>query len=175
MKYLIMCEGSNELAVIKILLKHHLLKIKEDDLLGLVPYHARQIEKSVMVQSALNVYPGKVTVIRVGDKLGDALKIPRQYKEKIHDVIKVCTKPELEILLIISENLLKEYLKSKETPKIYAKKNVCIGKRKYKNDTSFYEEYFGNNPDKLVYSIREYKRIHNAHKKDELFLADYLL
>jgi hypothetical protein len=45
MKYLIMCEGPNELEIIKILLRHNCLKFTEDDLLGLVPYHARQIKR----------------------------------------------------------------------------------------------------------------------------------
>jgi hypothetical protein len=55
MKYLIMCEGPNELEIIKILLKHDCLKLTEDDLLGLVPYHARQIKSSGVVQTALNI------------------------------------------------------------------------------------------------------------------------
>ena len=42
-KLLIMCEGPNEKEIIKILLENDLLKFTEDDLLGLTPYHARQI------------------------------------------------------------------------------------------------------------------------------------
>ena len=43
MKRLIMCEGPNELAVMRILLDNDKLTFTEDDLLGLTPYHARQI------------------------------------------------------------------------------------------------------------------------------------
>jgi len=43
MKLLIMCEGPNELEVIRILLENDCFKFTSDDLLGLVPYHARQI------------------------------------------------------------------------------------------------------------------------------------
>lgn len=46
MKILMMCEGSNELEIMEILLKNNCLKYSRDDLLGLRPYHARQIEKS---------------------------------------------------------------------------------------------------------------------------------
>ena len=46
MKLLIMCEGPNELKVINILLENQKLKFSSDDLLGLVPYHARQIKAS---------------------------------------------------------------------------------------------------------------------------------
>lgn len=41
MKYLIMCEGPNELEIIRILLEYDKLIFTEDDLLNLVPYHAR--------------------------------------------------------------------------------------------------------------------------------------
>ena len=43
MKYLIMCKGPNELEIIRLLLEHDKLIFTEDDLLNLVPYHARQI------------------------------------------------------------------------------------------------------------------------------------
>ena len=43
--------------------------------------------------------------MRIGDKLSDQLTIPKEYKGKIKDVKKYCTKPELEMLLIISEGL----------------------------------------------------------------------
>ena len=49
MKYLVMCEGPNELAIIKMLLEHDKLMFTEDDLLILLPYHARQIGKSSAV------------------------------------------------------------------------------------------------------------------------------
>ena len=40
MKYLMMCEGTNELKIMQILL------FSSDELLGLVPFHARQIKTS---------------------------------------------------------------------------------------------------------------------------------
>ena len=42
MKRLIMCEGSNELEIMKILLENDALIFTEDDLLGLTPYHATE-------------------------------------------------------------------------------------------------------------------------------------
>ena len=56
MKLLIMCEGPNELKIINILLENQKLKFSSDDLLGLVPYHARQIKSSAAVKAALNLY-----------------------------------------------------------------------------------------------------------------------
>lgn len=176
MKYLIMCEGPNELAIMRILIKNDCLFFSEDDLLNLVPYHARQIKKSVVVQTALNLYPGEVKILRVGDGLNEKLAIPKEYEEKIIGVEKYCTKPELEMLLIIAENLSKEYEKVKPTmkPKIFAKKNIKCGRKKYDNSTVFYEEYFGKNVDLLVQSLKTYKKLKGSHKKDELFLADLL-
>ena len=57
MKYLIMCEGSNEKEIIDILLENDRLIYTEDDLLGLTTYHARQITKSAQVRTELNIYP----------------------------------------------------------------------------------------------------------------------
>lgn len=67
MKYLILCEGPNELEVVKLLLENDCFTFTMDDLLGSVPYHARQIKGSGQVQTALNMYPGDVAIFRFGD------------------------------------------------------------------------------------------------------------
>ena len=89
MKRLIMCEGSNELAVVNILLENDALIFTEDDLLGLTPYHARQIKNNTQVQTALSMYFGNdVLVMRIGDKQTDRLVIPADFKEKICETVK---------------------------------------------------------------------------------------
>ncbi len=177
MKRLIMCEGPNELEIIRILLAYDKLIFGEDELIGLTPYHARQITGNAQVRTELNIYPGNdVLIMRVGDVQNERLKIPADYKEKIVDVEKYCTKPELEMLLIIAEGLVSEYekVKSDEKPKDFAKRMIRFQKKKYDNSTAFYREYFGDRPDVLVEAIREYKRIKGAHRKDELYLADLI-
>lgn len=177
MKYLIMCEGPNELEVINILLENDCLTFTRDDLLGLVAYHARQIKKSGQVKTALNMCPEQVEVLRIGDKFSDKLDIPKEYKEKIISVKKYCTKPELEMLLIISEGKTKEFEKVKSTmkAKTFAKGNIKCGKKFYKNDTIFYRDYYGNDVSLLVNSIKEYQRHKKrSHKSDELCLAELL-
>ena len=68
MKRLIMCEGPNELGIMRILLDNDKLIFGEDDLIGLEPYHARQIVSNGQVRTQLNMYPGNdVIVMRVGD------------------------------------------------------------------------------------------------------------
>ena len=177
MKRLIMCEGANEMKIINILLENDALTFTEDELLGLTPYHARQIRTSTQVRTALNLYPGNdVLVMRVGDKQNDKLTIPADYRGKIMGVEKYCTLPELEMLLIISENLVKEYEKVKSTtsPKKFAKEHISCGRKRYDNSTQFYEDYYGGRCDKLIEAICEYKRLKGSHKRDELYLADVI-
>lgn len=177
MKRLIMCEGPNELEIMRILLENDALVFTEDDLLGLTPYHARQIKSSTQVRLALNLYFGNdVLVMRVGDKQNDRLTIPADYKEKISAVEKYCTLPELEMLLIISEGLAREYEKVKSTvsPKEYTKEHIRFNRTRYDNSTQFYRDYYGADCGKLIRALREYKRIKGSHHKDELYLADLL-
>lgn len=115
-------------------------------------------------------------VMRVGDRQTDKLTIPADYKEKIIGIEKYCTMPELEMLLIISEGLVKEYekVKSRTDPKDFAKANILYNRKRYDNSTQFFEDYYGGDCEKLVTAIREYKRIKGSHRKDELYLADLL-
>ena len=176
-KYLIMCEGSNELEIIRILLNSDLLTISSNDLIGLNPYHARQISGNAQVRTELNIYPGNdVVVIRIGDVQNEPLIIPKEYECKITEIKKYCTKPELEMLLIISEGMIDAFEKTKSTitPKEFSKKHISYGRKKYNNSTEFYRLYYGERPQMLVDAIREYKRLRKSHKRDELYLADLL-
>lgn len=176
MKFLIMCEGPNELEIIRMLLEHDKLIFTEDDLLNLVPYHARQIGNNAAVKAALNLYHGDVHILRIGDKLNDELKIPREYKRKIKDIKKYCTKPELEMLLIISENKTSDFdkVKSKTSPKTFSKEKIVYNRIRYNNSTAFYREYYGERIELLVDTIKRYKQLKGKHQKDEFYLADLL-
>ena len=177
MKRLIMCEGPNEREIVNILLENDTLIFTEDDLLGLNPYHARQIKNNKQVQTVLNMYSGNdVLVMRIGDKQSDRLVIPADFKEKICGTVKYCTLPELEMLLIISEGLVKEYekVKSSVKPKTFAKQHIWCNHKRYDNRSQFYRDYYGSDSGKLIRAIREYKRIRGSHRKDELYLADIL-
>lgn len=172
-----MCEGPNELAIMRILITQDKLVFGEDDLIGLTPFHARQIKTNAQVRTELNMYPGNdVLVMRIGDVQNEKLTIPADYKEKINCVEKYCTKPELEMLLIISEGLASEFekVKSSVSPKEFAKHHIRYGREKYDNSTGFFKKYYETRVDLLVDALREYKRIKGAHKKDELYLADLL-
>lgn len=177
MKTLIMCEGNNELAIIDILLDNDLLAVTRDELIDMRAFHARQL-RDPLVSTALGIYLGEFRLWRIGDKQNDRLKSSdvSKYKDRLVEIKRYCTLPELEILLIISEGKWNEYKKtaSRITPKEFAKANVLLGKTRYNNRSEFYHAYYDRAPDKLVDAIIEYKRIHKTHDKDQLYLADLL-
>lgn len=176
MKYLVMCEGPNELEIVKILLEHNQLFFSRDDLLNLVPYHARQIKSNPTLKAALNLYHGEVQVLRIGDKLSDQLVIPKEYKRQISKITKYCTKPELEMLLIISEHMEFEFekVKSKVSPKVFSKNHIRYHRQRYDNSSMFFREYYGQRIELLRDTILRYRSLKGKHQKDEHYLADLL-
>lgn len=176
MKYLIMCEGPNEKKIIEILLSNGELCIGFDDLLGRQVYHARQIKNSPVVKTQLGIYGGPVEIWRIGDKQSDKLNISNEFKKQVKKVTKYCTLPELEILLILSEKMYKEYEKTKSQrhPKQFAKDNIIFNKKRYKGATEFYEEYYGNDVTKLINAIREYKQRNHSHSIEQHYLVEIL-
>lgn len=175
MKYLVMCEGSNEETLINLLLDNDKLKISRDDLIGRRPYNVRQL-KNPVIKTELKHYNNSVIIYRVGDTQKDVLVIPKDLKNIVlrKNIFKFCTKPEMEILLIINENLISEFNKSKESPKEFAKRNIIYNGMRYDQSNSFLESYYcGKKINKLVDSIIKYKHM-KKHDKEELYLADLL-
>ena len=75
-QYLIMCEGTNELAIINMLIDSGKMCFTRKDLLNREAYFARQLNNPV-ISSAIKTYNDKIVIIRIGDKLSDELKIPK--------------------------------------------------------------------------------------------------
>lgn len=175
MKILIMCEGPNELKIINLLLDNNKLKFSLNDLLDMRPFHARQLN-SPQLKPALNAYHGEIIIYRIGDNMTDALKIPKELASTIIEQRKFCTKPELEMLLIIAENKSKAYekVKSKQKPKDFCKQSIKFNNKKYDNSTAFFENYFKHRIDLLIYAITEYRRTHTKHNSNEEYLFDLL-
>lgn len=175
MKILLMCEGANEEKILEILLDSSKLTFSREDLIGRKPYNVRQL-KNPFIKSELKRYNKPVYIYRIGDKQNDKLSIPNELKHIVfkENIFKYCTKPELEILLIINEKLYKEFLKSGKSPKKFAKENIIYNKKYYDNSTKYLENYYsGNRVQLLVDNLKEYKRI-KKHDKEELFLAELL-
>ena len=178
MKLLVMCEGPNEKAVVDMLLDAGCLEFSEDDLVGLTVYHARQLTAPV-IKTALSIYTGEFAVYRIGDSMTEKLPVPADYQSRFKGARKFCTKPELEMLLIIAEGKEAEFEKVKAgkhrmKPKDFCKANVVHNRKRYDNSTQFYRDYFGSDIERLVKVIKKYKQSHGAHKKDEEYLADLL-
>lgn len=110
MKYLVLLEGNTEKAFIELLIDKGLFKINVDDMLDLRPHQKRQIDPTLHALIRQLPPKEKVKIIKIDDKLNDKLKVPKDIKEKIDSEEKYCTKPEFEILIIISEGLYERLL-----------------------------------------------------------------
>lgn len=175
MKYLILCEGTNEVCIINLLLKHNKLKFSIDDLISLKPFNARQLSNPT-IKSELRIYNKPVEVLRIGDTQRDNFPIPNDLSDLVSKdrIYKYCTLPELEILLIINEGLYKQFKKSKESPKVFAKRNIIYNNRRYDQSSDFLEIYYGGKRiNMLVQNLNEYKHL-KKHNKNELYLSDLL-
>ena len=173
-----MCEGTNEETLINLLLDKNKLKFSRSDLIGLKPYHARQLTHPVII-TELKHYNGPTTILRIGDSQKDELKIPKDLQRIVlkKNVIKYCTRPEIEILFIINENVLKDYQKSKMQPSKYIKKHFHQKGINYTKSNEFFKEYYkkglAEDVQDLINNLEKYKRL-KKHSKDELYLVDLI-
>ena len=177
---LLLCEGSSELYVVAVLLGRGLLRWKRQDLLFGAPVAYRQFNP--VIEGALKAVGGgeKVSVFRIGDKLGDELKktSDREAAEKLAwPPIKVLTKPELEVLFLIFEDRYSDYLKWKkgrhpDGPSDYYK----TLHNEYHKDRKYILSFFQSLSDvEIIRMLKAYKeRRFGAHEKDELCLYDLL-
>ena len=159
-------EGNCEVYLLNNLIERGCLIFSKKDILDRKVLHLRQPK---MIAPVVNTLPiqEEITFYRVGDTQRDEFDLScfgQSRKERI-TIKKICTKPEIEILIIINEGLYTEYLKvsSSVSPKEFVKNKV----KKY---TSF-NDYIDSHD--MVSSIKEYKRL-KKHEKDELYLADLL-
>jgi len=171
MKYLVLLEGNTEKAFIELLLDKGLFKINVDDMLDLRPHQKRQIDPTLHALIRQLPPKEKVKIIKIGDKLTDKLKVPKDIKEKIDSEEKYCTKPEFEMLIIISEGLYEQYqkVKSKTKPKIFAKENIIFDSKQYNNSQDWIKAYF---KEKDIYQILTMYRSKSKHNSSENYLVD---
>lgn len=160
------CEGPCEVALINKLLDNNALIFDKKDILDRRAIHFRQPKS---IAHLINILPFDEPLIfyRIGDTQKDEYDFScLSFRIDKITVYKVCTKPEIEILGIIQENLYKDYLKvkSKIQPKQYLK-------NKFSNFGSFID-YIEEKD--LTSAIRKYKNL-KCHRKDEMYLADLLI
>ena len=161
------CEGSAEQAIMELLLDDNKLKFSNEQLLE---------EEIIRTRGAKNFekrYLGKgfdkeITVVRILDSRRENFNLSKAYKNKI-SVINIITAPEIEMLIIVSENRYEDFKKSNMKPSEFCKIELKLSSVK---NYKFVTKYFSNT-DKLVQSIHEYKRISNI-PKGEYTLFDLL-
>lgn len=160
-------EGSAETAIIDILLDNHMLIFEREKLLDEKVIRSRSA--SVFESKYLRKgFEGKITVFRILDSRREQFNLSKAYQDKV-DVINVITAPEIEMLIIFSENKYEEYKKSGEKPSVFCKSVLKYSKVK---NEEFVSSYF-DNADKLVEAIKLYASKSNI-PKGESSLKDLL-
>lgn len=161
------CEGAAEAAIIDILLEHELLIFQREEMLEECVIRCRD-GKTFENRYLRKGFQELISVIRVLDSRRENFKLSKAYEKKV-DVINVITAPEIEMLIILSEDKYAEFKKSGKKPSIFCKENLKMpGVKSYE----FVKDYFMN-PQILVDAIQKYNRITKA-RKGEYTLSDLL-
>ena len=163
------CEGSAERAIMELLLDSNKLIFSREQLLEeeiIRCRSAKEFEKRYLRKG----FSEKITVLRILDSRRENFKLNKAYVDKI-DVINIITAPEIEMLIIVSEDKYKEFhkFKSKMKPSEFAKTKLKFNNVK---DYEFVKSYFSDIK-KLLKSIDKYKRVSKI-KKHEYTLFDLL-
>ena len=161
------CEGSAELAIIDILLDNNLLIFRREELLEGMPLRCRDA-KTFSERYLRKNFTEKISIIRILDSRREKFNLDKVYEDKV-DVINVITAPEIEMLIIHSENKYEDFKKLRKKPSEYCKQDL---KMKDVKSYEFVKSYF-RDPSKLVSAIKKYnasiKKV-----KEEYTLLDLL-
>ena len=168
--YVILCEGPSEKRLMERLLEEKLLCFDKTEVVSMGPLLHGEIKWAL---PEIHAIPPKETVVvlRVGDTLTDKW-IPQKNglgfraHEGTLSVERICTKPEIEILVIIARGKLKEFAKSSLKPKGFVRGVI-------KRPKDFYDFLDAASNEELVAAIHEYRK-EKGHAQKEKCLADYL-
>lgn len=161
------CEGGAEKTIIELLLDSNSLIFSYDDLLEGEILRCRKA-RDFETQYLRKYFNEKVTVLRILDSRRERFALSKAYAHKV-DVINVVTAPEIEMLVILSENKYKEFKGSNLKPSEYCKS--YLGYSNVKRPV-FIEAYF-KDLDKLITAIKRYKKVSKINH-GEYALADLL-
>lgn len=150
------CEGSAELAIMKLLLEHDSLVFTIDNL---VDREVSDKRKATDIQTAFlgRSYEKPVNILRILDSKRDFFELSFPYGE-ICSVHNIYTTPEIEMLLIFAEGAHSKYLRTKKhkhKPSEYCRSTLFRGE-KIKN-YDFVRNYFAD-INKLHNAIRLYHK-----------------
>lgn len=161
------CEGSAENAVMDILLDHNLLIFSREEMIEeevIRCREGRKFEEKYLRKG----FADKISVIRILDSRRENFKLSRAYAGKV-DVINVITAPEIEMLIIFSEDRYREFKKSGKKPSVFCKENLKMAEVK---SYDFVRGYF-QDPLVLVAAIKKYHEMSKI-QKGEYTLLDLL-
>ena len=175
MKYVIMTEGPCEKALIDVLIKKGIFNIPVESLLYEEVFHARQIKGKVLEKINQLPYQEKIFIIRIGDKLTDDLVIPDDLEDRVEDNIKICIKPEFEVLHLIYKGKLDEYIK-KHKSSMKPSEYLSQIDKEYKKAYDYNYKYFDAlTSEKIINVIKTYSsKRGGTHKKYEKFLEELI-
>ncbi len=159
MKYLIMTEGTCEQALLNVLIEKEIFFVSIDELVYKEIHHARQLKPQI-IEKINQLSPNeKITIIRVGDKLNDFFPIPKDIKKRVIEEIKICIKPEFEILHLIQHDKFEHYQKHKSNKK--ASEYLMEIDKTYKKSYEYNYAYFNDlsiNELYLLFELYDQKR-----------------
>ena len=161
------CEGAAEHAVIDVLLENDLLIFTREEMLDAGVIRCRD-GKTFETRYLRKGFNEMISIIRILDSRRENFKLSKAYESKV-DVINVITAPEIEMLIIFSENKYSEFKKSGKKPSLFCKENLKMSSVK---SYDFVKDYF-QNPVILVKAIKKYNEMSKI-KKGEYALMDLL-
>lgn len=118
-----------------------------------------------------------LVVYRIGDKLSDQLKMPKDksVRNMISNVICVLTKPEFEVVMLINEGVADRYFRAEKTGSKPSSFYKALHPEYHKGYDQV-KEYFGKLSDsELVMLLRKYDMMRKkTHPKGALSFYDLL-
>lgn len=173
-KYILcVCEGIAEESIIELLLDNDKLCFSRRNLINQMCTRIRNGER-LASEFLCKEYEKDITILRILDRENEKLTLPKVYRHNKHiSVINIVTKPEIEFLHIIAENLENDFERHKRhqrnlKPSEYCKSHFSQNVK----SQDFILQLYSNNIDKLTDAILSYKSkvklLESSHYLSEL-------
>jgi hypothetical protein len=161
------CEGNAEHAIMDILLESDAIVFKKEQLLYEKIIRTRSAQQFEQDYLRMN-FGKKITVYRILDSRREKFKLSKLYEEKV-EVINIITAPEIEMLIIHSEDKYDHFKSTGKKPSDYCKQNLKYPDvKRYQ----FVRKYFSD-ISTLISAIKKYRQKAKV-KRGEKTLCDLL-
>ncbi|MQS76298.1 N-6 DNA methylase [Companilactobacillus halodurans] len=159
----VIIEGGAEKSIINVLLDHHLLKFDRNEMLEEDVIRERNGRTFAREHLTFGFQNNQISILRILDSHNEKFKIPKAYQRLISSITNLYTSPEIEMLFIVSNGDFDAFKnrKADKSGKKLSAHNWC--KSHYKNmnnlkSPDFVYDYWNNQPDELVRTIKLYSR-----------------